>query len=56
MPNSREKEKIGKYLGIGYSNSKQFLNRLNNFGITREELIKALEVDLMNKRLYPLNM
>lgn len=50
MPNSREKrEKIGNYLGIGYSNSKQFLNRLNNFGITREELIKALEVVDLNE-------
>jgi ribonuclease M5 len=43
-PNSAEKrEKIGTALGIGYSNSKQFLNRLNNFGITREEFEKALE-------------
>lgn len=43
-PNSREKrEKLGEILGIGYSNSKQFLNRLNNFGITKEEFIKALE-------------
>ncbi|NMA85779.1 MAG: ribonuclease M5, partial [Tissierellia bacterium] len=45
LPNSRGKrERIGNYLGIGYGNSKQFLNRLNNFGITREELIQALEV------------
>lgn len=42
--NSREKrEKLGDILGIGYCNSKQFLNRLNNFGITREEFIKAME-------------
>ena len=48
--NSREKrEGIGNYLGIGYSNSKQFLNRLNNFGITREELIRALEVIDINE-------
>ena len=41
---SREKrEKIGAILGIGYSNSKQFLNRLNNFGVTREEFEKAVE-------------
>ena len=45
LPNSREKrEKVGNYLNIGYGNSKQFLNRLNNFAITREELIQALEV------------
>lgn len=43
-PKSREKrEKLGEILGIGYSNSKQFLNRLNNFGVTREEFEKALE-------------
>jgi len=43
-PNSKEKrEKLGDMLGIGYCNAKQFLNRLNNFGITREEFIKALE-------------
>src|SRR5690606_22996514 len=37
-PNSKEKrEKLGDLLGIGYCNGKQFLNRLNNFGITRDE-------------------
>ncbi len=41
---SREKrEKLGNLLGIGYSNSKQFLNRLNNLGVSREEFIKAIE-------------
>ena len=44
-PNSKFiREEVGNFLGIGYCNSKQFLNRLNNFGITREELIKAMEV------------
>jgi len=38
----RKRERIGDILGIGYANSKQFLNRLNNFGIDREELIQAL--------------
>jgi len=43
-PKSREKrEKLGEILGIGYANSKQFLNRLNNFGITRKEFKEALE-------------
>lgn len=43
-PKSKEKrERLGEILGIGYSNSKQFLNRLNNFGITREEFERALE-------------
>ncbi|MFA7572991.1 MAG: ribonuclease M5 [Lutispora sp.] len=35
--------KVGKALGIGYTNAKQFLNRLNNYGITREEFDKAIE-------------
>lgn len=29
-------------LGIGHGNAKQFLNRLNHFGITREEFEKSL--------------
>ncbi len=42
--NAREKrDKLGDVLGIGYANSKQFLNRLNNFGITREEFFQGLE-------------
>ena len=42
--NSRQKrEQLGNILGIGYGNSKQFLNRLNNFGISKEEFVKALE-------------
>jgi len=39
----KRRELLGEALGIGYCNAKQFLNRLNNFGITREEFIKALE-------------
>lgn len=43
-PNAKaRREKLGEILGIGYANSKQFLNRLNNFGITREEFQIALE-------------
>lgn len=43
-PNSSEKrEKLAYILGIGYCNSKQLLNRLNNFGITKEEFYQALE-------------
>ncbi len=33
---------LGKILGIGYGNGKQFINRLNHYGITREEYFKAL--------------
>ena len=48
---SRQKrEKLGAVLGIGYSNSKQLLNRLNNFGISKEEFNDALErIDLDGK-------
>lgn len=34
---------IGQTLGIGYTNAKQFLNRLNSFGITHEEFLAALK-------------
>lgn len=41
---SREKRDVlGHMLGIGYGNSKQFLNRLNSFKISEEEFYKALE-------------
>lgn len=35
------REAVGRELGIGYCNSAQFITRLNNYGITREEFIKA---------------
>ena len=41
-------DELGKKLGIGYCNAKQFLNRLNNYGIEREEFeaaLKELEID-----------
>lgn len=37
------REKLGMKLGIGYCNTNQFLKRLNNFGITKEEFIKAIK-------------
>ena len=36
------RDKIGAELGIGYGNVKTFVRRLNNFGITREEFLNAL--------------
>ena len=43
-PNSNERrEKMGKILGIGYGNGKQFLERLNHFGIGEKEYAQALE-------------
>lgn len=44
MDNSSQKrDKVGRILGIGYGNSKQFLSRLNNYGVTRSEFEEALE-------------
>lgn len=37
------REKLGKLLGIGGGNGKALLNKLNSFGITREEFGSALE-------------
>lgn len=33
---------IGEELGLGYTNAKQFLSRLNSFGVTAEELEAAV--------------
>lgn len=37
------RDKLGEILGIGYGNGKQFLNRLNSFGISRDEFIRGIE-------------
>lgn len=34
---------VGRQIGIGYANAAQFLSRLNNFGITKEELVEAVK-------------
>lgn len=39
----KRRDLMGRELGIGYGNAKQFLNRLNRYGITREEFISATE-------------
>lgn len=39
----KRRDLLGKYLGIGYGNAKQFLKRLNNYGVSREEFEQALE-------------
>ncbi|WP_416198881.1 MAG: ribonuclease M5 [Sporanaerobacter sp.] len=47
----KKREELGRILGIGYANSKQFLNRLNNYGVSREEFIEALErMEVDNER------
>ena len=39
---SYRRDKIGQILGIGYGNAKQFLSRLNNYGVSREEFVEAV--------------
>lgn len=42
--NSKElREKVGKTLGIGYANSKQFISKLNGYGITMAEFLEAVK-------------
>jgi len=37
------RDDLGKILGIGYGNAKQCLNRLNNYGVSRQEFEEALK-------------
>jgi ribonuclease M5 len=37
------RDALGRELGIGYCNSNQFITRLNNYGITREEFVDAVK-------------
>ncbi len=47
---AEKRDKIGNLLGIGYGNSKVFLNRLNQYGIEREEFIDAInKMDKLNE-------
>lgn len=39
---SVRRAKLGKILGIGYGNGKQFLSRLNAYGVTRIEFEEAV--------------
>lgn len=48
---SYKRDELGKILGIGYGNSKQFLNRLNNYGVTREEFENALAEISINSKM-----
>jgi len=43
LESSIRRDKVGRILGIGHANGKQFLSRLNNYGITREEFNQAVE-------------
>lgn len=40
---SNKRAKLGELLGIGYCNGKQLIDRLNNYGITKEEFLEAME-------------
>lgn len=49
LPESvRRRKQLGAVLGLGYANSKQFLIRLNVFGISRQEFEAAYE-NMFNK-------
>ena len=39
---SEKRAKLGAVLGIGYANAKTFLQRLNHYGITRQEFKQAV--------------
>lgn len=39
---SAKRAKLGAVLGIGYANAKTFLQRLNHYGITRQEFQQAV--------------
>ena len=41
---SHRRDELGKILGIGYGNAKQFLSRLNNYGVSREEFEQIVVV------------
>lgn len=43
---SKKRELLGKRLGIGYGNGKEFLKRLNQFAVKREDLESAISIDL----------
>ncbi len=37
------REKLGTELRIGYSNAKQFLSKLNRYGITMDQFLVAID-------------
>ncbi len=41
---AERRAKVGAILGLGYGNAKQLLNRLNNYGITRDEFTAAVKL------------
>jgi len=46
----KRRETLGKSLRSGYCNTSQFITRLNNYGISKEEFLNALqEIDKENR-------
>ena len=41
---AERRSRLGEILGIGYANTKTFLNRLNHYGVTEEELAEAINI------------
>ena len=39
---TERRDSLGAILGIGYGNAKQFLKRINHYGVTRQEMEEAL--------------
>ena len=40
---AERRDRLGALLGIGYGNAKQFLKRLNHYGVTRREMEEAVD-------------
>ncbi len=50
VPDAAEKRAaLGAILGVGYANGKTFLQRLNHYGVTKEEFLAATEKIASNK-------
>lgn len=43
VTSKERRQSLGKILGIGYGNAAQMVSRLNNYGITKEEFIQAIQ-------------
>lgn len=39
---AKRRDELGKILGIGYANSKQFVRRLNNYGVSKDQFLQAV--------------
>jgi len=46
LASKQKREILAKRLGIGYVNGKQLKNRLNMFGITKEQVMQALDEEV----------